>query len=446
MPNIEKLNKKLYNSLKLSGFLIRREFCTYIIEKLLQENIQLEENAIFDKYVKTLCSNLEKQCLINRSIEKSHIERVVDIAINAGYDKQETIFSVINAFEFPKVWYDPDRKIYLPAVSKSRLLSGPNSKTQLFLDRYTTVLQRTERNFKNKITENESDRLSLQTVDYLLTKGHVTLNKTLILGSLFKISEGKFVLEDPSGIVELDLSHAKYHGGFFVDNTFVLINGYYEDKLLKVSTVILPPGEEYKDSLMSFGSINYFGGPSLTPLRNSQNLAEQLRLNPNNSIMLFSDVWLDHPLVFEKFEILFNGFQHSPPIAFVFMGNFVQEYQGLDKIDSLKRLFKKLGELLSNYGNLVHTSKFVFVPSMADPCHLHILPRFPLPSDVTEDFRKNVPNAIFATNPCRLQYYTKEIVLLRADILPKFMQGSLEKPEKEEIPDFVRRQTANNIT
>ncbi|KAB0803350.1 hypothetical protein PPYR_00320 [Photinus pyralis] len=439
MPNIEKLNKKLYNTLKLSGFLVRREFCTYVIEKLLQENIQLDENATFDKYVKTLCSNLEKQCLINKSIEKHHIECVVEIALNSGYDKQETIFSTIGAFEFPKLRYDSDRRIYLPAISKSRLLSGPNSKTQLFLDRYNTVLQRTQRNFKNKITKKESDRLFLQTVDYLFTKGSVTLNKTLILGALFQMSEGKFALEDPSGLVELDFSDAKYHGGFFVENSFVLVNGYYEDKLIKVSTVISPPGEEYKDSILSFGSINYYGGPSITPLRNSQNLAEQLRLNPNNSIMLFSDVWLDHPMIFEKLEILFNGFHHSPPIAFIFMGNFMQDYQGLEKIDNYKKLFKKFGELLSNYTELVHKSKFVFVPSMTDPCHLHILPRFPLPSHVTEEFQKSVPSAIFTTNPCRLQYYTKEIVLFRADILPKLMQGALEKPQIEEIPEFITR-------
>lgn len=40
----------------------------------------------------------------------------------------------------------------------------------------------------------------------------------------------------------------RYYGGFFNECSFVLLNGYYEDKILHVSSVTLPPGEEYKDS------------------------------------------------------------------------------------------------------------------------------------------------------------------------------------------------------
>lgn len=75
------------------------------------------------------------------------------------------------------------------------------------------------------------------------------------------------------------------------------MNGYYEDKILQVATMILPPGEEYKDSRPFFGNINYFGGLSTTALRESPNLKEYLVRNPHNMILLFSDVWLDHPLV-----------------------------------------------------------------------------------------------------------------------------------------------------
>lgn len=99
--------------------------------------------------------------------------------------------------------------MFLPDQKKSILLSNAISKAQLFLDRYSTILQRVQRNFKNKITTREEENLKLQTVDYLLTLSNVTLDKTLILGSLLQVSEGKYYIEDPTGIVELDLSHAK---------------------------------------------------------------------------------------------------------------------------------------------------------------------------------------------------------------------------------------------
>lgn len=67
--------------------------------------------------------------------------------------------------------------------------------------------------------------------------------------------------------------------------------------------------------------------------------------------------------------------QESPPIAFVFMGNFMEQLQGLEKMDILKKLFKQFGELLSHYSLLINESQFVFIPGMSDPCSPHIIPR-----------------------------------------------------------------------
>lgn len=79
--------------------------------------------------------------------------------------------------------------------------------------------------------------------------------------------------------------------------------------------------------------------------------------------------------MFEKLEVLFEGFQSNPPIAFVFMGNFMSESHGSEMMEVLKKLFKQLGELIANYQTLVSNTNFVFVPGMADPCTPHIVPR-----------------------------------------------------------------------
>ncbi|XP_049825569.1 DNA polymerase epsilon subunit 2 [Aethina tumida] len=437
MASNEKLKKKLHNALKLSGFNVRRDLCTAIVEKLTSENIDLSDNVAFDGVVKNLCDSLESQCLSEHSIEEAHIARAIEVCLHSGYDQHETIFSVISAFDFPKLYYNPDRKLHSIANKKAKVLADANSKAQLFLDRYQTILQRTRRNFQKKITVSEKDKLKLQTVDFLLTISKVTLDRTLILGSLLQVSEGKYYLEDPSGIVQLDLTHAKYHGGFFVENSFVLVNGHYEDRILHVSTMILPPGEEYKDSRPTFGNINYFGGTSNIPLRDSQRLKDHLHRNRNEMIMFFSDFWLDHPLIFDKLEVLFDGLQNSPPIAFVFMGNFMSESHGNELMNTLKRLFKQLGHLINKYPNIVECSQFVFVPGLTDPALPHIIPRLQLPSYVTEDLKKIIPKAIFTTNPCRIQYCNREIVLMRADLVAKFLQATLYKPQKDEIADCL---------
>ncbi|KAG5866920.1 hypothetical protein JTB14_013530 [Gonioctena quinquepunctata] len=422
MDPIEKIKKRLQNALKLSGFNVRREFCSLLIDKFISEGVDLDDKLAFDTLIKNVCASLENQCLSEKSIEREHIDRAIEVCLYSGYDRHESIFSIINAFDFPKLSFNPDRKMYF--IDKKR---------------YYTVLQRTKRNFHQKVSAGEGNKLKLQTIDYLLTLSYVTLDYTLILGCLIQVSEGKWHLEDPTGMVELNLTHAKYHGGFFMENCFVLVNGYYEDRTLHVSTVVLPPGEEYNNSRVSFGSLNYFGGESSVPLRDSRKLKEHLIQNKDKLMLFFSDVWLDHPLVFEKLEFLFEGFQDMSPIAFVFMGNFMSSSHGNEMMQVLRKLFKKLAELILRYPSLASDSQFVFVPGLADPCTPHMLPRFALPEFVTGEMKRLYPKAIFATNPCRLQYCTREIVLFRADLVPKFLQGTLHKPARDEIADCVKR-------
>lgn len=85
MENSEKFKKKLHNALKLSGFLVRREFCSLIVERFLQENIQLDDNFTFETYIKSLCNSLEKQCLSERSIEREHIDRAIEVQIKISF-------------------------------------------------------------------------------------------------------------------------------------------------------------------------------------------------------------------------------------------------------------------------------------------------------------------------------------------------------------------------
>lgn len=67
-----------------------------------------------------------------------------------------------------------------------------------------------------------------------------------------------------------------------------------------------------------------------------------------------------------------------PPIAFVFMGNFLSQSYGSEKFEVLAKAFKDLAAMVYKYNNLVQYSNFVFVPGMNDPCIPHLLPRFVL--------------------------------------------------------------------
>ena len=56
------------------------------------------------------------------------------------------------------------------------------------------------------------------------------------------------------------------------------------------------------------------------------------------------------------------------------------------------------------------------------PSTLGSLPRAPLATKFTSHLASKVPNAIFATNPCRVRFYAQEIVIFRDDILKKMQR------------------------
>ena len=56
---------------------------------------------------------------------------------------------------------------------------------------------------------------------------------------------------------------------------------------------------------------------------------------------------------------------------------------------------------------LQEESKLVFVPGTSDAGPAAILPRPPLPEPLIADARELLPNAVFASNPCRIRFYNQ---------------------------------------
>lgn len=73
------------------------------------------------------------------------------------------------------------------------------------------VLQRVLRNelFKPSILGDKTDTVQLLSIESLLSTGKKR-NNAIVLGLLSQISEGKWFLEDPTGILELDLTQTRY--------------------------------------------------------------------------------------------------------------------------------------------------------------------------------------------------------------------------------------------
>lgn len=55
----------------------------------------------------------------------------------------------------------------------------------------------------------------------------------------------------------------------------------------------------------------------------------------------------------------------------------------------------------------------MFVPGPNDPGLGHVLPQPALPSYFTAELSALLPGAVFATNPCRIRYFSRELVVFR---------------------------------
>lgn len=129
-----------------------------------------------------------------------------------------------------------------------------NSKARIGLARYEMLQQRTARhklfstNNAISTTSNESSaaiddkKYALKTVDFLLGT-NTRIENVIVLGMLTMLKQGIYSLEDPTGSLDLDLTEAKFHKGLYTENCFVLVEGWYEDRIFHVVAMGHPPIE-----------------------------------------------------------------------------------------------------------------------------------------------------------------------------------------------------------
>jgi len=427
----------IVSTFKLNGLTVRSEASKYILG-LLTPLHETEREQWLEKLVDVV----QKQGLESTTVEKHHIEKAAKECCQNESEETSSLLLVLSAFKIPKFVYNIERKKYLPLESTGsmKMFGEAKDKAEMFRHRYYLLHQRTSRHslFTPAIlggtSTSSQNKYQLQPIEYLLGMS-TKLTNLVVLGMLTYLTEGKLYLEDPTGSVPVSLSDANFHGGLFTENCFVLGQGSFQDGIFHIEHLGMPPPEPAKVTRTYFGNANFFGGPSSSSLKNSAKLKLLEDQNPDAMMVVLSDVWLDQVRVFEKLRVLFAGYCEVPPICFILMGNFLSGSQGSTSSSaSLRKLFRALGDMIREFPNLIENSQFIFVPGPSDAGFSNILPRPALADYICEEFTQRVPNSIFTTNPCRIQYGTQEIVVLREDILTKMCRNAIYFPQTDDIP------------
>lgn len=364
---------------------------------------------------------------------------LVQECTRSGLDDTETVFSVIDAFTVPTFYYSAERKKYLFDTSPRSFLPPATAKAAYMRSRYTTLWQRTIRHelFAPTVagTTSTARKFHLRTIEQLQSASAVA--EVVVLGLLTQLTENRYHIEDPTGCVPLDLSRAQYHSGLFCEGCFVLVEGSYADERLRVAGLGFPPPELATSSRAYFGSLNTWGGSGAELLKHSARLQEIERLNTEATLVFLSDCWLDQPAVLDRLRTLFAGYNECPPTAIVMMGPFVRT--AAQQPQALKTRLALLADALAGCEQLLRQTDVVLVPAMDDAPAVNVLPRPPLPQALCAEFCRRVPRAILATNPCRLQYCTQQIVVCRADLVTKFCRNTIHFPEEGQLEEHVSR-------
>ncbi|KAG2440412.1 hypothetical protein HYH02_010300 [Chlamydomonas schloesseri] len=395
-----------------------------------------------------------KRCTTELSADgKITVATVQAAAAPTGVAEQVELIELTDAFSVPRLVYDPvQRKLNVDSKPR-RLHANAEAKHQVYLQRLQLVQQRLQRSRmfqqSNLILPNSSNsHHSVQLTDLQSLMGVFGVTR-YVLGCISRAEDGRYLLEDTTGTVPLDLDGAETAAGFYTENCVVIAEGALgHDGAFHVRALGLPPCEPRSALPLAAQRLNLWGGPGGAVDPGSEVggflALEEAQRGAADRVVVLANVWLDRPEVMDALHTVLGGFSGvlTVPAVFVFMGNFHSRAGGgtgaggggrgdgmLGGCDVdygvMRELFGQLGTLIDNYPRLKAESRFVFMPGPDDAGPAGVLPQPPLPRALTSELRRVLPTAQFASNPCRLRYATQRIVLFRHDLQRRLLRRTL---------------------
>jgi len=431
---------KVTKVFKRNGIALTKDALISVLQALQEEQNWFEKESKANEIIEKLKDGGH---LVSGKASVKAIMSAVE-ALNGGGEQEafvvETPLRILDSFELPKMRYMTVQKQFKSATT-SGLHSSAAEKALVFRDRYSTLLQRVLRHDDLRHASEGTTGVRANEDAYVITTTQNLLGETgkkCIFGILTEIEEGKVHLEDLDGSVEIDITDGalNHDTGFFTYNCFVLAEGEMIDGVFKVAILAFPPYESRQKALEVHPSLDF-----LKTTDRKDKILEVEQTQKDVMFVVLSNVYLDQPQVFAALERMFEGYNEDPPQLFILMGNFTKERLGADPsvIPRLRRHFDSLCDLICKYRNIAEKSRFVFIPGPRDPSVGNVLPRRGLLPLLTRRLRQRL-NCSFPSNPCRIHWYTQEIVIFREDLQQKLRRNSVlpcELGEAEEMSNLL---------
>ena len=165
--------------------------------------------------------------------------------------------------------------------------------------------------------------------------------------------------------------------------------------MFKVQAIALPPAETRDETLVAMGIVDPFGNG--TRQQGMQQMQELEAASHDSLFVVMSDVLLDKPLVMEKLQSVFEGYElYDTDPLFILMGPFTSKpYLSDEARPAIQSAFQNLANVICTCPRLAKNAKFLLVPNAEDPGIGSILPRRALPAQFVKDLQKKVKSICF---------------------------------------------------
>lgn len=308
----------------------------------------------------------------------------------------------------------------------------------MLAQRYALVYQRILRHDLFRSSDlhrsNASGTLKITPIESLLGKKggaeSSSAHLVLLLGILLQIEEGVYYLEDPTGQVPVSFQQAIVTDASYVtEHSILLVEGHFQDGLLYVHRAGQPLQESRTAAIRSIQQ--QVSHPDYALPKSIA--ASDDDIDDDSTFVILQDLYMDQPRVLQQLEGLFATYENYSvdelPL-FVLMGSFcsphlVSTAQPAALHQLVKSAIDELLAMVSTFPNLAAHAHFCIVPSPNDTL-CRVLP-FPPLSKVQPNNGK-VAHLNFASNPCRIRWNGKEMVIFRYDLLHLLQMHQIRLP------------------
>ncbi|KAI5788268.1 DNA polymerase alpha/epsilon subunit B-domain-containing protein [Geopyxis carbonaria] len=349
----------------------------------------------------------------------------------------------VSPFEMPRLVYNATRKMF-EKQAKPNLLAPPAAKTALFRHRYNLMHARLLRTDSflaptyskaTAPTAAAKTHLKLTAISALLGRAGQTF---LLFGMLAHSPTGQLSLYDPSGELPLDVAPcAPNNATWFTPGMFVLLDGCYEPSgTFTVFTAASPPVERRRDTADVHGHLDFLGvgvpldwsvaphgGRAAAAMRRVEHALPA-------SLLVLGCVALDDPHTLPTLRRFLTLHEPAPPLTLVLTGSFASTPVTNTASRAYKERFDALASLFSEFPSICAHTSLVLVPGDNDPWAstfaagaAPLWPRAALPAEFTTRLRRAVARVSALPNPCRVSYFTSELVIARDDVLPRLQRN-----------------------